>query len=180
VLSLADLARSALPHLDQALARRAELRLAVDPSPLLVFVDRASIECLLLELVLHAATTVLPPYGAIEIRIAGFAEHAPRQGSFASLPCAVAVARGGADFVRLTVTNNGADMDVETTQHVAAWLEGPASTSAPVSYKLRVASRIVGAHGGRMSVEAPAHGSTTVRVELPALGPRGSTRQYPS
>jgi hypothetical protein len=128
----------------------------------------------LLELVLHAAASVRPPYGVVEMGIAGFPEHLPRPGSFSSLPCAAAPARGGADFVRLTVTNNAADMDVDTTQHVALWLEGPASITAPASFRLTLATRIVRTHGGRMSVESPAQGSTTVRVELPALGPRSS------
>jgi hypothetical protein len=131
----------------------------VDLSAPLVFVDRASIERLLLQLVLYSADTVRPPCGAIEIRIAA--------------------AYAGAEFVHLTVTGNGEGMDAEAIHAVARWLEAPHMTCVDVSSRLRMVHRIVRGHGGRMSVEALPNAATTLRVELPALAPCNSGRSPP-
>jgi signal transduction histidine kinase len=165
-LSLGDLARAALPQLRRAISGRAELRLSVAPRMPPVFVDRASIERMLLQLVLHAAGTTQLPCGAVELGVASLA-HGPGvvlpSDSALACPCSV-------EFVRLTVTDNGTGMDVATFHDVARWLEGPHWGSAGVSLRLRAIRRIVRDHGGQMSIDAFPNGPTTVRVELPALG----------
>jgi len=168
VLSLADIARAALPQLREAICGRAELRLSVAQCIPPVFVDRASIERMLLQLVLHAAGTTRPPCGAVELGVARRAHSGvvtPSRTASAADPCSV-------EFVRLTVTDNGAGMDIATVHDVARWLEGPHWQAAGVSFRLRAVRRIVRGHGGQMSIEALPNGPTTVRIELPALGPQ--------
>ena len=169
VLSLGDIARAAMPQLRQAISERAELRLSIAQCMPPVFVDRASIERMLLQLVLHAAGTTRLPGGAVELGIASRGYDLT-----ALMPTgALAVAPPGSEeFVRLTVTDNGAGRDVATIHDVARWLEGPHWQAAGVDFRLRAVRRIVRGHGGQMSIEALPDGPTTVRVELPALGPQ--------
>jgi len=151
VVSLGEIARNAYPQLREAISPRAELRLSVDPDAPLVFVDRASIERMLLHLVINAARAVRQPHGAVEIGVIGIA-----------------------DFVRLTVADNGEGMDAASLYDVMRWLREPASAPASVGLGLRLVRGIVRAHAGRMSLDGKPRGPTTVRIDLPALAKDGA------
>jgi len=169
VLSLAELAQAALPHLQQAIWKRAPLRLSVDAGTSRVYVDRASIERMLLQLVLDAADRVRAPQGAIEICIVGIGEdpHGAHISSVAS--GGESCARETAKFVQLIVADNGAGSPADADPH--RWFEQPDSASTVTSFRLRHVRDVVRDHGGRVFVDELPKDVTIVRVELPAISP---------
>lgn len=174
VVSLGEIARNAYPQLREAISPRAELRLSVDPDAPLVFVDRASIERMLLHLVINAARAVRNPHGAVEIGVVGVSgEHPARHPHRAPVP-ATPGARAESEFVRLTVADNGEGMDAASLHDVMRWLREPKSAPASVGLGLRLVRGIVQAHAGHMSLEARPRGPTTVRIDIPALAQDGA------
>jgi len=169
VLSLAELAQSALPHLQQAIWKRAPVRLSIDAGTSRVYVDRASIERMLLQLVLDAADRVRAPPGAIEICIVGISEDLHGAHISSAAPERKSWARGTAKFVQLIVADNGAGSSAGAGHH--RWLEQPDPGSTVTSFRLRHVRDVVRDHGGRVFVDELPKDVTIVRVELPALSP---------
>ena len=152
-LSLVTLVRDALPLMRAAIANAALLRIAVDTHAPLVKADPIAMQRVLLNLVLNAARAIRQPHGAIEIGVAGM----------------TAGVGDGAQFVRLTVADNGVGMDDSTVgdlrQHLAETAEG----THGAGFGLGMVHRTVCDHGGRLQIDSQPGSGTTIRIDLPAV-----------
>ena len=112
-----------------------------------------SMQRVLLNLVLNAARAIRQPHGAIEIGVAGMTS-----------------ADGhGAQFVRLTVADNGAGMDGSTVSDLRQNLTETSDMAPGTGLGLRMVHQTVHAHGGRLQFDSQPGTGTTVRIDLPAV-----------
>jgi two-component system cell cycle sensor histidine kinase/response regulator CckA len=162
VLSLGALVRDALPLMRASIANTTLLRLAVDAQAPLVDASPIAMQRVLLNLVLNASRAIRQPHGVIEIGVAGM---------MAPDGC-------GAQFVRLTVADNGSGMDgatlVELRQHIAE--PAAASHGAGLGLGLRIVQQIVRTHGGRLQLDSQPGNGATIRIDLPAASQQLAVR----
>jgi two-component system cell cycle sensor histidine kinase/response regulator CckA len=160
VLSLGSVVRDALPLMRATIANTTLLRLALDPQAPLVDASPIAMQRVLLNLVLNASRAIRQPHGVIEIGVAGM---------MAPDGC-------GAQFVRLTVADNGSGMDgatlVELRQHIAE----PPAVSHSAGLGLRIVQQIVRAHGGRLQLDSQPGNGATIRIDLPAASQQLAVR----
>jgi len=152
-LSLGKVVRDALPLMRSAIPNTALLRMAVDTHAPSVHADPIAMQRVLLNLVLNAARAIRQPHGAIEIGVAGMTS-ADGQ---------------GAQFVRLTVADNGAGMDGSTVSDLRQNLTETADMAPGTGLGLRMVHQTVHAHGGRLQFDSQPGTGTTVRIDLPAV-----------
>jgi signal transduction histidine kinase len=152
-LSLGKVVRDALPLMRAAIANTALLRVAVDTHAPMVQADPIAMQRVLLNLVLNAARAIRQPHGAIEIGVAG-------------MPSAEG---HGAQFVRLTVADNGVGMDGSTVGDLRQHLTESADMAHGAGLGLRMVHQTVSAHGGRLQLDSQPGIGTTVRIDLPAV-----------
>jgi signal transduction histidine kinase len=152
-LSLGKVVRDALPLMRSAIPNTALLRMAVDTHAPSVHADPIAMQRVLLNLVLNAARAIRQPHGAIEIGVAGMTS-ADGQ---------------GAQFVRLTVADNGAGMDGSTVSDLRQNLTEISDMAPGTGLGLRMVHQTVHAHGGRLQFDSQPGTGTTVRIDLPAV-----------
>ena len=152
-LSLGKVVRDALPLMRAAIANTALLRIAVDTHAPLVQADPIAMQRVLLNLVLNAARAIRQPHGAIEIGVAGMSNTDGH----------------GAQFVRLTVADNGVGMDGSTVGDLRQHLTESADMTHGGGLGLRMVHQTVSAHGGRLQLDSQPGIGTTVRIDLPAV-----------
>jgi signal transduction histidine kinase len=160
-LSIGNILQDTLPLLRAAIPRVIELKVAVGENVPLVDTDPASIEQLVLNLVLNAAKALSTGYGAIEISVRarqfGRSEHAAR------------LATGGTrSGVRLTVRDNGVGMDPSQAGRIfdpwfTSWRE-----SEGAGLGLAIVRDIVQRHHGEIHVETAPGAGAAFHIDLPA------------
>ena len=137
-----------------AIPNTALLRIAVDTHAPSVYADPIAMQRVLLNLVLNAARAIRQPHGAIEIGVAGMT------GSDA---------RHGAEFVRLTVADNGVGMDGSTVSDLRQNITETTDMASGAGLGLRMVHQAVSPMAGRLQFDSQPGSGTTVRIDLPAL-----------
>lgn len=142
-----------------AVPRAIELRVAVGDRIPLVDTDVASIEQLVLNLVLNAAKSIPAGYGCIEISVTA------REPGRWDRAAAVPAAKGAG--VRLTVRDNGVGMDEEVAGRIfepwyTSW--GHADGSG---LGLSIVREIVKRHQGEIHIESSPGAGTAFHIDLP-------------
>jgi two-component system, cell cycle sensor histidine kinase and response regulator CckA len=151
-LSLGKVVRDAMPLLRAVIANTALLRVAIDTHAPQVLADPIAMQRVLLNLVLNASRAIRRPHGAVEIGIAGMKAADGR----------------GAQFVRLTVADNGVGMDGSAVGELRQQLTETADLPYGAGLGLRLVHQTVCAHGGRLQLDSQPGSGTTVRIDLPA------------
>jgi len=159
-LSIGQIVQDTLPLLRAAVPRGIELKILAGPRGPLVDTDPASIEQLVLNLVLNAAKAMSSAYGCIEISVqtreSGRTDRAARlfPGSAPS-------------GVRLTVRDNGVGMEASVAGRIfdpgySAWPEQEGS-----GLGLSIVREIVKRHQGEIHVDSSPGAGTAFHIDLP-------------
>lgn len=160
-LSLGKVVRDSLPLMRAAIANTALLRIAVDTHAPAVRADPVAMQRVLLNLVLNSSRAIRQPHGVIEIGVAGMK----------------AANGSGAEFVRLTVADNGIGMDGQTVGDLRQQFTEPADTGQGGGLGLRIVHQTVSAHGGRLQLDSQPGTGTTVRIDLPVTPAQSSVAE---
>jgi two-component system, cell cycle sensor histidine kinase and response regulator CckA len=152
-LSLGKLVRDAMPLLRAVIANTALLRVAIDTHAPSVQADPVAMQRVLLNLVLNASRSIRRPHGAVEIGVAGMKTTDGHD----------------AQFVRLTVADNGAGMEASTVGDLRQHLTETTDLEHGDVLGLRMVYQTVCAHGGRLQFDSQPGAGTTVRIDLPAM-----------
>jgi signal transduction histidine kinase len=152
LVSVGAVVREALPLMRAVIANTTLLRIAVDAQAPPVEASTVAIQRVLLNLVQNSSRAIRQPHGVIEIGVA-------------AMPAAD---NGGAQFVRLTVADNGIGLDAAALGELQQQSAEPPGAAHCLGLGLRIVHQLVSAHAGRLHLESqPGHG-TTVRIDLPA------------
>jgi two-component system, cell cycle sensor histidine kinase and response regulator CckA len=167
-LYISTIVQDTLPLLRAAVPRAIDLKISVGERIPLVDTDVASIEQLVLNLVLNAAKAIPAGYGCIEIgveaRESGRVERAAK--TFAG---------GASAGVRLTVRDNGIGMEPALTGRIFE----PGFTSwgdrEGTGLGLSIVREIVKRHHGEIHVESAPGAGAAFHIDLPISGTAPST-----
>jgi signal transduction histidine kinase len=172
-LCVGDIVQDTFPLLRAAVPRAIELRVSVGDRLPLVDTDPASIEQLVLNLVLNGAKAIPAGYGCIEISVVA---REPSRWDHATQVKSAGIPSTG---VRLTVRDNGVGMDSGAANRIfdpwyTSWngVEG-------CGLGLSIVREIVKRHQGEVHVESSPGAGAAFHVDLPvSKGP--SARPEPS
>ena len=162
-LCIGAIVQDTLPLLRASVPRAIELKIFVGERIPLVDTDAASIEQLVLNLVLNAAKAIPAGYGCIEISVAaresGRVERAAK--TFAG---------SAPSGVRLTVRDNGVGMDASITSRIfdagyRFWRDREGS-----GLGLSIVREIVKRHNGEIHVESSPGAGAAFHIDLPISG----------
>lgn len=176
-LCVGTIVQDTMPLLRAAIPRAIELRVAVGERIPLVDTDVASIEQLVLNLVLNAAKSIPAGYGCVEIAV--LAREPGRWDRAASAPAA----KGPG--VRLTVRDNGVGMDSSTADRIfEPWYSSWNGTWGHVEgagLGLSIVREIVKRHHGEIHVESSPGAGSAFHIDLPlSTAPSARTDTPPS
>jgi signal transduction histidine kinase len=171
-LCVGDIVQDTFPLLRAAVPRAIELRVSVGERLPLVDTDPASIEQLVLNLVLNGAKAIPAGYGCIEISVV--AREAGRWDQYARAPGTAPIG------VRLTVRDSGIGMDSAAANRIfqpwyTSWdgVEG-------AGLGLSIVREIVKRHQGEIHVESSPGAGAAFHVDLPvSSGPTGRPEVSP-
>ena len=173
-LSIGVIVQDTLPLLRASVPRAIELKITVGERIPLVDTDAASIEQLVLNLVLNASKAIPAGYGCIEISV--------RARESGGVERAAKLFPGGAPAgVRLTVRDNGVGMEPSLTGRIfepgASFWRDREGTGLGLS----IVREIVKRHQGEIHVESSPGAGAAFHIDLPvsATGPDISTPRIP-
>jgi two-component system cell cycle sensor histidine kinase/response regulator CckA len=159
-LSIGVIVQDTLPLLRAAVPRGIDMKVAVDDRAPLVDTDAASIEQLVLNLVLNASRAISAGYGCIEISVT--ARESGRSEREAKL-----FAGGAPRGVRLTVRDNGVGIDASLASRIfdpwyTSWrgVEGS-------GLGLSIVREIVKRHQGEIHLESAPGAGAAFHIDLP-------------
>jgi two-component system, cell cycle sensor histidine kinase and response regulator CckA len=168
-LCIGDIVQDTFPLLRAAVPRAIELRVSVGERIPLVDTDPASIEQLVLNLVLNGAKAIPAGYGCIEISVvpreAGRWHHAIEPRAVASTPVGV----------RLTVRDSGVGMDSAAADRIFEPWYTSWKGAEGCGLGLSIVREIVKRHHGEVHVESSPGSGAAFHVDLPV-----SSGQAPS
>jgi len=167
-LCIGDIVQDTFPLLRAAVPRAIELRVSVGERIPLVDTDPASIEQLVLNLVLNGAKAIPAGYGCIEISVVA---REPGRWDRASQVKAVGATPAG---VRLTVRDNGIGMDSAAANRIfEPWYTSWSGVEG-CGLGLSIVREIVRRHHGEVHVESSPGAGAAFHVDLPvSAGPAG-------
>lgn len=159
-LAIGEIVQDTLPLLRAAVPRAIELKISVGERIPLVDTDAASIEQLVLNLVLNASKAIPAGYGCIEISVE--ARESSRIERAAKM-----FAGGAAAGVRLTVRDNGIGMDPTVAGRIfdpwySTWREAEGT-----GLGLSIVREIVKRHHGEIHVESSPGAGAAFHIDLP-------------